>query len=248
MSKKKTHNEYLTQIEDKYNGEYEILEKYINTHTPILTKHNKCGHEWYVRPHDLLSGHGCPACGIEKYASKKRLTLKEFEVKFKQITKGEMLLLSDYINSRTKVKVRCNVCGYEWQVTPNNILSKNSSCPVCKESHGEMAIKNYLIKNNIKYKRQYKIEECKYINPLPFDFAIFNNNELFALIEYQGRQHYEYIDFFGKNGGFEKQQKRDAIKKKYCVKNHIPLIEIPYTIKDIEKFLENKINIIQSAL
>ena len=97
------------------------------------------------------------------------------------------------------------------------------------------------------FKSQYKIDECKDLRPLPFDFAIFIQDKLTGLIEYQGKQHYCNIDFFGANGRFEKQQQRDNIKREYCKKQNIPLIEIPYTIKNIDNFLIEelfKINII----
>lgn len=67
------------------------------------------------------------------------------------------------------------------------------------------------------------------------------------LIEYQGKQHYEPIEFFGGIKAFKKQKKRDAMKKEYALKNNIQLIEIPYTEKtyeDIKKYLSKYINII----
>lgn len=305
MTKKKTHKEYLREINAKYNNEYEILEEYINTHEPILTRHNKCGYEWKSRPHDLLSGHGCPKCGVEKYSCKRRMTPKEFEDKLKKISNGKIKALEKYKNSRTKIKFKCLECNHEWSSLPNNILSKRSSCPncygnikktteqfkqevynivkdeytvigeyqgtnkkllirhnscgnewmitpskfllgrrcpLCNESHGEIEIRKYLVRNCIKFKRQYRISECKLNKSLPFDFALFDKDKLIALIEYQGRQHYKFIEFFGKNGRFEKQQIRDNIKRKYCSVNNIPLIEIPYTVKNIDCFLTNELS------
>ena len=38
---------------------------------------------------------------------------------------------------------------------------------------------------NIKYIPQFKFSDCRNINPLPFDFAIFDiTNNLICLIEY----------------------------------------------------------------
>ena len=47
-------------------------------------------------------------------------------------------------------------------------------------------------------------------------------------IEYQGKQHYEPILYFGGEDNFELIVKHDKIKKNYCVENNIKLIEISY--------------------
>ena len=73
-----------------------------------------------------------------------------------------------------------------------------------KASSGEVYIANYLSNNNILYIPQYKIDECRNKNPLPFDFGIIDENEkLLGLIEFQGKQHYEPIDYFGGQENFE---------------------------------------------
>ena len=65
------------------------------------------------------------------------------------------------------------------------------------------------------------------------------------LIEFQGRQHYEPVDFFNKSNDlnralkFEKNKRHDEIKREYCNKNNIDLLEIPYwNIKNIEEILK----------
>ncbi len=58
-------------------------------------------------------------------------------------------------------------------------------------------------------------------------------------IEYNGKQHYEYVAFFHKGGKSDliNQKKRDIKKRKLSLENDIKLIEIPYTVKNIENFL-----------
>ena len=62
---------------------------------------------------------------------------------------------------------------------------------MCCSSKGEERIEKIFIEQSIDFVRQYKIKDCKNIKTLPFDFAVFENEELNCLIEYQGRQHYE---------------------------------------------------------
>ena len=62
--------------------------------------------------------------------------------------------------------------------------------------------------------------------------------------EYQGKQHFEPIEYFGGKESFEKQQKRDEIKKYLSKKNKIKLIYVNYwediTPKLILKKLEEE--------
>ena len=67
------------------------------------------------------------------------------------------------------------------------------------------------------------------------------NNELKIGLEYNGRQHYDFIPFFHRNKEtFYNQKYRDELKRIKCRDNGILLIEVPYTIKieDIEKYIK----------
>ena len=65
-------------------------------------------------------------------------------------------------------------------------------------------------------------------NYLYFDFGIYHNNKLKYIIEYQGRQHYEPIEYFGGETRFQKQLQYDNKKQQYCEKHNIPLKIISY--------------------
>lgn len=61
--------------------------------------------------------------------------------------------------------------------------------------------------------------------------------ELKVAVEYQGAQHDQPVDFFGGQEAFEKNQERDAVKKKKCLENGVRLIEVRegYDFKKIKK-------------
>lgn len=62
---------------------------------------------------------------------------------------------------------------------------------------------------------------------LRFDFAIFKNDELKCLIEFQGEQH-----IYSSNGFYSEDLiKHDEMKKEYCQKNDIPLYFLYYKEK-----------------
>lgn len=60
-------------------------------------------------------------------------------------------------------------------------------------------------------------------------------------IEYQGKQHYEPIDFFGGEEAFEKLKQRDAKKKALCESNGVTLIEWKYDEPISKKRLQDKL-------
>ena len=57
-------------------------------------------------------------------------------------------------------------------------------------------------------------------------------------IEYQGEQHYFPVNIYGGDEGFKERQRNDKIKRDFCDKNNIKLIEIKYT-ENIEDVLNN---------
>ena len=117
----------------------------------------------------------------------------------------------------------CPLHGIFNQVASNHLTGQG--CPICKESKGEKEIREFLTTNNVKFNHQHKFKDCKNILPLPFDFYLPEHN---TCIEFNGRQHYEPIDYFGGVNGFKSTQFRDKIKYDYCKNNKITL----FIIKD----------------
>ena len=72
----------------------------------------------------------------------------------------------------------------------------------------------------------------------------YNNN--MYIIEYNGIQHYQPVQFFGGEEAFELQTIRDKGLKELCDVNGINLIEVSYTLPftEIKSFLIKKLNII----
>jgi very-short-patch-repair endonuclease len=124
----------------------------------------------------------------------------------------------------------------EMDITPREHLIGVGciKCKEAKESNGEKEVRLLLRKSRIKFEPQHRFDDCRHINPLPFDFYIPKYN---LCIEYDGRQHYEPIPYFGGEEAFEKNQLRDKIKNNYCKDNNIPLIRIRY-----DENVEEKVN------
>ena len=101
------------------------------------------------RPNDLLNGHGCPVCGIEKRNIDKKLTIDE--IKQRSIENhGDVwdFIEKEYKNIYSNIKVKCKFCGkINYKPAYRIIYGK---CFYCNESQGERAVRLYLEKNKIK--------------------------------------------------------------------------------------------------
>ncbi|HGD0580554.1 TPA: hypothetical protein ACH354_002217 [Clostridium perfringens] len=135
---KKTHEEFVRDLNKVHgDGAYIPLEKYINSNTKILVKHNKCGYEWMVRPYSLLRGMGCPRC-----SGNARKTQEEFVQEIKDKYGDEYIILGNYKNWKNKLLVRhnSNNCKFhEYEVSPNNLL-RGKRCPVCANQKAVLGI------------------------------------------------------------------------------------------------------------
>ena len=242
--KNKTTNYFKNEIVEKFGEDYEVLGEYKNCSTPIKMKHLECGHEWEVPPHLILISRGCPKCSLKQKILAQRKSHETFENEIKELYEGKITLLERYIDNRTKIRVRNNECGHEWDITPSNLLRKRN-CPFCNYSKGEEEILKILKKKNELFKREFLLDGCKYIKKLPFDFALFKKNSStpYAIIEYDGQQHFKATNFGSSRNiqtNFEDTKLRDEIKNKYCKDNKIPLLRIKYTqFKEIDTILDH---------
>lgn len=98
-------------------------------------------------------------------------------------------------------------------------------------SKGERKIEDILKQNKISFQREVSFNDLYGLgnNLLRFDFAIFKQDQLICLIEYDGEQHFQFVKHFHKNVfNFKKAKEWDRRKNKYCLIHNIPLIRVPY--------------------
>lgn len=125
-------------------------------------------------------------------------------------------------------KCQCN-CGKITEVAGGHLTSGHTqSCGCLQNSRGVETIIQLLTKAEIPFIQEFKINDFKLStggNPR-FDFYV--NNKYF--IEYDGEQHFD-CKHHGWNDekSLKLTQQRDKEKNEWCLKNHIPLIRIPYT-------------------
>jgi len=226
---------FLKELKEIHDDKISYIEGYQTGGSRVKLKCNICGHLWKTLATHLVNGKktGCPKCASIETANKNRKTHSKFVEDIYSIHREDIEVIGTYKNIKSKVGVRCNCCSHEWEAMPSD-LQKGTGCPKCKKSKGEKYILNLLTDNDIDFIPQYWFSDCRNIKPLPFDFAIFKDNKLLFLIEYQGEQHFRMVDFMGGEQGFKQRTERDQIKREYCKSNNILLLEIPYTMSDLE--------------
>lgn len=224
------------------NLNYEVLNDYKKNMDIINVKCNKHNEIWETRPNYILNGHGrCKKCIDEEIIEKRIIRQKErFEEKIKD--DNFIKLVGEFKGLENETDFECLVCGNIYKTRPLYYYYKDSRCPKCKASKGELEIIKYLDKKNIKYKHEYSFKEFKgKRNKLyRFDFAILGKrNGVKALIEYDGIMHYKKK--MKKQDLFECME-RDNIKSEYAKKKKIKLIRIPYwEIDNIESILDREL-------
>ena len=204
-----------------------------------------CGNFTSVRGYQLTSG-GIQSCGcLRNERIKEKLKLDLTGQRFCRLTVLEevdpIIELSGRVRSAWKCK--CD-CGNIIIAKTINLRAGDTKSCGCLRSIGEHRIEIILKSLNLKYQREYKFKDLKtekgYL--MRFDFAVFNNdNTIKCLIEYQGIGHYEEGEW---DNSLEDRQKRDQLKRDFCKKNNISLIEIPYWDFEIlnENYIKEKIN------
>lgn len=211
----------------------------LTTNIKSVKEHVKCKCNLHNETYETLvesviEKRGCPQCTLEK--RRNYLTFDEAKIKLNNNKTGVELL--DYKQCKLPITVKCENCGEVW----NTLITSPSPCPNCDSKYiGESLVYQFLKNNNVTFVTQHKFKDCVDKKELVFDFYL---PELNMCIEYNGKQHYMPIKFFGGEPRYQKQLLHDEIKREYCKNNNITLIEIKYTentYNKIEKILKSVI-------
>ena len=234
MPKKLTNGDIVQKMYDLVGDEYtKVDDIYEGALVKFGVRHETCGFEYMVTWGDFKKGRRCPKC-----SKKHQYTDSEMTEIISDMTNGEYTKLSEYKNAHSKFKIKHNTCGQEYEVKWTSFQG-GRRCPKCKFSRGEKAVNDYLTNQNVSFTTQVRFDDCRSKYPLPFDFGIIDSEKkVIALIEYDGKQHFEPVEIWGGEEALKQVQLRDSIKNDYCRTNNIPLLRIHHD-KNIEEELDN---------
>lgn len=93
------------------------------------------------------------------------------------------------------------------------------------------AIFQLLLANDIPCRQEYPIV-CNGHNRR-FDIAVYDDKGLSYFIEYDSEIHYKPIDYFGGEEKYQMRVDADTDKTQWAKEHGVPLIRIPYTLKNL---------------
>jgi len=201
----------------------------------------KKGHEWPALISNRNSKEsGCPYCAGQLPSKENNLFTRDpvLASEWHTTKNGDLTPYDVTVSSNKYAWWKCKECDHEWYTMINWRSGENGSgCPECnKTSTGEILISSVLDSYSIPNTSQFRIEECRNKNKLPFDHAVFGDIEktdLIFLIEFDGYHHFYPVCFGGISEEMaiktmKQTQFHDKIKDKYCLDNNIHLLRINY--------------------
>ena len=195
----------------------------------------KCGTELDIDTRNLNSGH-TKSCGClqREKASNNAFDMSNYETE-------DLKVLERNGSDQQGIalwKTLCKHCGNIFITRGSSVRAGYIKSCGCVHSLNEQNITKLLLENNIEFSTQYTFPDLIGVNggKLRFDFAIFKNQKLSHLLEYNGKQHYNRAEgTWGEN--YETTIANDEKKRQYCKEKGICLKVIPYnqeyTIKDL---------------
>lgn len=197
-----------------------------------------CGNTLIIRANGLKTGN-TTSCGCITSPS---LIGKKF---------GRLTVVEEIQDSTPQRLWKCKCdCGRYTNVYSYTLTSGHTKSCGCLRSesvsHGETLIAQILKENDIEFEKEKTFSNCIGTGGkvLRFDFYLPEYN---TLIEYDGMQHFQPVEYFGGEEKFKKQQANDDTKNVYCIENAINLIRIPYTHSD-EQIKKDILCIIQNPV
>lgn len=181
-----------------------------------------CGTIKEIRGDHLKSGH-TKSCGCKNQERINNITGQRFN-------NLVVLEMTDKRRSSGDVVWKCLCdCGNITYASASELRNNRTKSCGCLKSLGEKTINAILSANGIAFQKEYCFTDLKDEGFLRFDFAIFNNNQLSYLIEYDGELHFIDSDAWSGHFNYNNLHKHDLMKNEYCISHNIPLIRIPYT-------------------
>jgi hypothetical protein len=229
-SKRKKYDQdfFINSVIKKFDNIYTYDKCFFNSFREKVIITCKKHGDFETYPSYLLNGNGCKLCRNENNSHSKEYFLKKCLERHPEIDHS----ILEYNGVNNNIKLICKKHGV-FEQNAGYYLNYSKGCKYCSETKGEKKIRIYLEGINLKYKQQYK----KY--GFTFDFYIPDYN---TYIEFNGRQHYEPIEFFGGTESYNKQLSKDILKDHILEKYNIKLIKIGYwQINKVDDILKKEL-------
>lgn len=180
------------RIAETYNNEYDVItekledEGHINNNR-IDVLHKPCGKTLNVSVKNFLAKERkgrCRCCEDKPVHNNKRLSEADIIARLHEHVGDEYVYVGGYVNTKTKIKLRHETCGNEFEVTPHMFFAKGTRatrCPHCANIKKTEKIREHL---NV-------VHNGDYLQSI-LDNA-FDGHEYEWLEEYNGDNKYKHL-------------------------------------------------------
>lgn len=202
------------EVERSFQKEGYILltNNYVNNSTEL---HYVCdrGHKNITSWNIWQRGCRCPKC------AGRIVTYQQVKEYIEQ--QSYCLLSKRYINCKNKLSLRCTK-GHQYRATWEK-FRQGHRCPKCNESKGEKQLGELL--QQVFPDLVTSQDNLDFLGLQRVDYAI---PTLKLAFEYDGRQHYKPVKYWGGKKAFKFQQQRDKKKQQLLKQNGWTLVRIKY--------------------
>ena len=228
------------------NAEIKVESLFMNSNKTIWWK---CDlgpdHEWKTQVYSrTYRNRDCPFCSGHNVSVTNNLEINAPKIaKQFDLDKNYPKLPSDFsTGSNESVWWKCDNPEHRgWEAPVAARIRQSIGCYICNQEErfaSESRLFN-IVKNLYPDHKVERTIRPKWLEGLEIDIFIPSLN---LAIEYQGRQHYEAIDFFGGQQSFERRQILDEKKRSLLKEHNINLLEWKYTIEMTEQRVKKEIN------
>ena len=159
----------------------------INNINDITVKCQDCGNVRTSSLWKILNYSKCEVCSGYRWND------KVFKERMLNVN-PDIKIIGTFTRTEDKIETKCKKCGRIWFPKASNLL-EGSRCTCQTESKGEILVKKILDNYNISYIKQYAIRDKSFSKSrFMIDFYLPDYN---MFIEYNGKQHYVPIKYFG---------------------------------------------------
>jgi hypothetical protein len=213
-----------------------LLGRYKNNRAKLEVRFLRCGHTHQATWNMLQRGRGCAECSPTK-----RITKKDY-YELAQKYGGRVVKLARH--SGLKTVWECEH-GHRFSRPYQEIMRFGRFCTTCSASWGEGVCRSLM---ELFFKAPFskvRLREMKSDKGIPLELDCYNE-DLSIAVEHQGMHHYKSQSNWGGDKALLRQSKHDAIRRRYCRKHDILLIEVPEVetltpLKDLPKFIASRL-------
>ena len=157
---KRTQEDFMREIQDRFDGNIVALGQYVNQKTKIDFYCNKCCNKWSTTPMSILkTSFGCPKCATQvtrnKLMTKNISTSGRFVDLYPNLAKmfdyeknADINIQNLSPKSGQYVWWKCEVCGHSWQSKVANVVNNKGNCPECYLKNAANNIIYYRLNKN----------------------------------------------------------------------------------------------------